>query len=455
MSRRPRQVGDIRIGYLRDPVDRRQSTDAAPLTELLVFYTLLHLYDYCAAGSALSWTFCDTVKKNISVEELSLRCSVFPVKHMMEGAALVDDRSGVTFDVGLCVPWDAPEAVVDINSAEVVTLRSLPDNVGLFGRRKDAAVSRILQGRDSRSVRFLVPDARGLDQNVHDVTIVDMDDEREPMVTPADMTRLRELWHPAVFNHMKWFQQDLDLMCKSAKREFSQERPMPCRFCGKVIRVNMYRHVARLHLDLVQLWRCLIAWCTTCKGSPQDCVEHLQNGHDVPWISKTASIEKYAPPWTVRRQLWTESLQVEHSDISTDILLFSELGLSLTQHFWVYRGGLSHAVFRTDYIERLRSLLPPPRRTEGESASPPETGRGATPRSARRLHRSSRPMRRMSEAVDDGPLLTVQNPADMVGETVIDCRPSVLPVSMPLSALSPRTVDNAREISGFKPLQET
>ena len=72
---------------------------------------------------------------------------------------------------------------------------------------------------------------------------------------PADMTCLRDLWPPAIFNHMKWFQQDLDLMRKSAKREFSQLRPMPCRFCGKVIRVNMYRHVARLHLDLVQLYR--------------------------------------------------------------------------------------------------------------------------------------------------------------------------------------------------------
>ena len=140
---------------------------------------------------------------------------------------------------------------------------------------------------------------------------------------------------------------------------------MPCRLCGKVIRVNMYRHVARLHLDLVQLWRCPIAWCTMWKGSPQDCLEHLRNGHDVPWISKTASIEKYAPPWTVRRELWTESLRVEHSGISTDILLFSELGLSLTQHYRVYRGGLPHAVFRADYIERLRALLPPPRRTEG------------------------------------------------------------------------------------------
>ena len=93
---------------------------------------------------------------NLSVEELSLRCSVFQVCQMMEGAALVDDRSGVTFDVELCIPWDAPEAVVDINSTEVVTLGSLPDKVGLFRRQKDAAVSQILQGRDSRSLRFLV-----------------------------------------------------------------------------------------------------------------------------------------------------------------------------------------------------------------------------------------------------------------------------------------------------------
>ena len=165
---------------------------------------------------------------------------------------------------------------------------------------------------------------------------------------------------PGSYSHMKWFQQDLDLMRKSAKREFSQERPMPCRFCGKVIRVNIYRHVARLNLDLVQLWRCPIAWYTTWKGSSQDCLEHIRNGHDVPWISKTVCIEKYAPPWTVRRELWTESLRVEHSDISIDILLFSELGLSLTQHYRVYIGGLPHAVFRTDYIERLRALLPPP-----------------------------------------------------------------------------------------------
>ena len=436
-----RPVGDVRIEYIGDAFSQGQSTDAAPLTELFDFYTLLHIYSDCATGFTSIWTFCITVRDNISGEDFTQRCSDFSVCQTMDGAALVDDRSGVTFRAELCIPWDAPEAVVDIDSAELVSLGSFPDKVGLFGRRKDAAVSRILRGRDSRSIRFLVPDTRGVDRSYHDVTVVDIEDEREPMVVIEDVTRLRELWPAEVFNHMKWYQQDLELMRKSAKKQYSQTRPMPCRFCGKVIRVDMYRHVARLHLDLVQLWRCPIAWCTTWKGSPQDCLEHLRNGHDAPWISKTASIEKYAPPWTVRRELWTDSLRVEHSGISTDILLFSEVGLPLTQHYRVYRGGLPHAGFRTDYIKRLRSLL----RSSGQSGSPPETGWASTPKSVRRLHRKSQPKRLFSEAVDDGPCLTVQNPADVVGETVFDCRPSVLPVSIPLRGLSPGTIGEGRD----------
>ena len=117
-----------------------------------------------------------------------------------------------------------------------ITVRiSISVEEGLFGRRKDAAVSRIMPGRDSRSVRFVVPDGRVVDRGYHDATVVDMEEEREPMVVLNDMTRLRELWPVEVFDHMKWYQ---------------QTRPMPCRFCGKVIRVDMYRHVARLHFSI-------------------------------------------------------------------------------------------------------------------------------------------------------------------------------------------------------------
>ena len=51
---------------------------------------------------------------------------------------------------------------------------SIPDVIGLTGRRADAVECRIQRGRDVRSVQVLVPDPQGLDQNFHDVTIVDM-----------------------------------------------------------------------------------------------------------------------------------------------------------------------------------------------------------------------------------------------------------------------------------------
>ena len=64
----------------------------------------------------------------------------------------VENRAGKTFEVELYVPWDAPEAVVDVSSDGVVPLRDLPDAMGLVGRRDNATESRILQGRDPRSI---------------------------------------------------------------------------------------------------------------------------------------------------------------------------------------------------------------------------------------------------------------------------------------------------------------
>ena len=87
-----------------------------------------------------------------------------------DGAAVVDGRDGITFGVELYVPWDTPEAVVDLQSEGVVDLGSIPDVIGLTGRRLGAAECRVLQGRNVHSVHVLVPDSRGLEQNLHDVT---------------------------------------------------------------------------------------------------------------------------------------------------------------------------------------------------------------------------------------------------------------------------------------------
>ena len=125
--------------------------------------------------------------------------------------------------------------------------------------------------------------------------------------------------------------------------------------------------------------------------------------------------------------------------------------MPLTQHYRVYKGGLPHAVFRTDYMARLRSLLPSPEGTD----PPTETGCVLTPKSVRCPHRLSQPKRLFPEAVGKGPFLTEQNPAEMVGETVIDCRPSLLPVSIPLSGLSPETISGARSCVNYQLSEET
>ena len=125
--------------------------------------------------------------------------------------------------------------------------------------------------------------------------------------------------------------------------------------------------------------------------------------------------------------------------------------MPLTQHYRVYKGGLPHAVFRTDYLSRLRSLLPSP----GGADTPPDDVCGVTPTSVRRPHRLSRPKRLFPDSIVRAPILTEQNPAEMIGETVIDCRPSLFPVSIPLSSLSPETISGARDCVSYLPSEET
>ena len=62
--------------------------------------------------------------------------------------------------------------------------------------------------------------------------------------------------------------------------------------------------------------------------------------HNVPWDVQSTSLETFVPPWTVRRQVWSDSLVANHSGISTDVLLFSDSNLSLTHHYRVHKRWL-------------------------------------------------------------------------------------------------------------------
>ena len=317
------------------------------------------------------------------------------------------------------------------------------DIIGLSGRRPDAAVCRILQGHDV-SVHALVPDSRGLEQNFHHVTIVDMG----VLVSITDLSRPREQWPPMVLRHMVWLQQDLDMMRAEARKRFRNACPGRCSYCDKMIKCDMYRHVSTYHLDLAQLWRCPVSWCTVWKGTSQDCMDHVRGAHDVPWDVKSTSLEKFVPPWTVRRQVWTDSLVANDSGISTDILLFSDIHLLLTHHYRVHKRELPHIAFRKDYLARLRSSVT---RAAGQSrrdtiypvASCPVSSHYArsaeqaleTSTLTRRGRCRMRPVRILQQSVGDLQVVTAQEALDLQRVsscTTVDCRPPLLPVSLRL-----------------------
>ena len=113
--------------------------------------------------------------------------------------------------------WMSNERAIDLSSIGTVPLRNVPDVFGMSGRRDSATESRILQGRDARSVRVLVPDCHGLDKNFHDVTVVDMGDLPESLVSIPELSELARRWPPAVITHMRWRQPELEEMKQVAR----------------------------------------------------------------------------------------------------------------------------------------------------------------------------------------------------------------------------------------------
>ena len=122
------------------------------------------------------------------------------------GGTPEDARSGVTFGVTLDVPWNAPEAYVQLDSVGLFDLVMLPDVLGLTGRRPDPAVVCVTQGHDERCACVGSGSPRIIDSGFHDVTIVDMEDTPEPVVSESDLTLLRLQWPRSVLKGMRWQQ---------------------------------------------------------------------------------------------------------------------------------------------------------------------------------------------------------------------------------------------------------
>ena len=135
-------------------------------------------------------------------------------------------------------------------------------------------------------------------------------------------------------------------------------------------------------------------------------MDHIRGAHDVPGEIRKVSLETLFPAWTVICQVYTDSLTSRHSGISNDVLLFSDIGLSLVHHYRVHKSS----------TRRVQS--------------------GITCRSCALCYRclrscrsrEGRPTLLLDSAMCDGI-------AGCGGAVVFDCRPPLLPVSMDISGV--------------------
>ena len=108
----------------------------------------------------------------------------------------------------------------------------------------------MLLGRDSRSVRALVPDVKVRDRRFHDVTLLDMSDIAGPDVSIADLSLLHLQWPVPVVSGMAQLQPEFKQLRHVCKKRYRGTQADMCSFCGKRIKLDMSRHVATYHLDL-------------------------------------------------------------------------------------------------------------------------------------------------------------------------------------------------------------
>ena len=165
------------------------------------------------------------------------------------GYMLADDRSGVNFDVELEVPWNAREAYVHLDSDGVYDLTTVPDVLGIQGRRPEATVVRVMLCRDSQQRSRL---GSGCVRGRTGIPCrhIDMRDTSETDVSNADLSLLRRQWpdvDPGKF----------DMAADQARLYAHRVETTLLHLSG----VRLYvlwqvDHVAAFHLDLAQLWRC-------------------------------------------------------------------------------------------------------------------------------------------------------------------------------------------------------
>ena len=248
-------------------------------------------------------------------------------------AAAINPLPGTFIGLGLDLKSDK---LYDLGGA-------ILDVMGLWAMQPKAAVVKVMSVPDSCCVRVVVPDDH-LPNRFHEILIHDMEDEEPQFVALSELGCLRLDWPRALFTFMGRYQFELDQMRKECRDRFGSTQSGSCTTCVKYIQQNLGRHVALYHMELAQLWRCPLTWCTVWKGTPQDCIDHMRRAHDIPPLVKAANLARWFPPWTVTREQWSSLTQLAVSGKAVDTLWISRIGVPLFHRYRIFDRSGTHVV---------------------------------------------------------------------------------------------------------------
>ena len=140
-------------------------------------------------------------------------------------------------------------------------------------------------------------------------------------------------------------------------RAFRHNAPGFCPVCEDWIESALDVHIANVHQEMAQLWRCPVEWCAVWKGSVRACQEHLSEKHGGSSLFDLKNVAKFFPPWTVSCHVWQTALRPNVSGVAVDARLFHEAGCRLVHRYRVYKDPFPHPALRDGVFPRLLSCV--------------------------------------------------------------------------------------------------
>ena len=144
-----------------------------------------------------------------------------------------------------------------------------PDAFCLRAFDSKKPLTRMLPGSLPCELRLMLPDSKIATNGFHDIVVENL--AASPTWRCPHISQKISL----IFRTMQKRTKEVEKLPRLARRPewaFRHNAPGFCSICHEDIASALDIHMTNSHLELGQLWRCPVEWCTVWKGSVSDCL---------------------------------------------------------------------------------------------------------------------------------------------------------------------------------------